>query len=69
MNKLVIKKCKSAEEFAKEFDKMTPGSQRIPSGTFADVWENGGVVRVGKAFYEIEIKAPKAKKATPKKNG
>ena len=48
---------------------MTPGSQRIPSGTFADVWENGGVVRVGKAFYEIEIKAPKAKKATPKKNG
>jgi len=69
MNKLVIKKCKSAEDFAKEFDKATPGAQHVPANTFENVWENGGVVRVGKAFYEIEIKAPKAKKATPKKNG
>jgi len=69
MNKLVIKKCKSVEDFATEFDKATPGAQRIPAGTFAEVWENGGTVRVGKAFYEIEIKAPKTKKDTPKKNG
>lgn len=69
MNKLVINKCKSVEDFAKEFDKATPGAQHIPSSVFVDVWEDGGVVRVGKAFYEIEIKAPKAKKAEPKKNG
>jgi hypothetical protein len=73
MHKLFIKACNTIEEFAAQFDQMTPGAQRIPPGVFSDVWEKGGVVRVGKLFYEIEVEAkkaaPKTKKSTSNKNG
>jgi len=42
MNKLVIKKCKSAEDFAKEFDKATPGAQHVPANTFENVISTSG---------------------------
>ena len=67
MKKLTIKKAKDAVEFAQRFDSLTPGTQRIPAKVFADVWEKGGIVRVGKFTYDIEIDAPKPKKKPAKK--
>ena len=67
MKKITIKKAKDIVEFAHKFDLATPGAQRIPAEVFADVWEKGGVVRVGKFVYDIEIDAPKPKKKPAKK--
>lgn len=67
MKKLTIKKAKDAAEFARKFDAATPGTQQIPAKVFADVWEKGGIIRVGKFTYDIEIDAPKPKKKPAKK--
>lgn len=67
MKKLTIKKAKDAAEFARSFDSLTPGTQCIPAAIFADVWEKGGIVRVGKFTYDIEIDAPKPKAKKAKK--
>ena len=67
MKKLTIKKAKDIAAFAAAFDAATPGTQRIPAAIFADVWEKGGIVRVGKFTYEIEIDAPKPKAKKAKK--
>ena len=67
MKKLTIKKAKDIAAFAAEFDAATPGTQRIPATVFANVWEKGGIVRVGKFTYEIEIDAPKPKAKKAKK--
>ena len=67
MKKLTIKKAKDAAAFAAAFDAATPGTQRIPAEVFADVWEKGGIIRVGKFTYDIEIDAPKPKKKPAKK--
>jgi len=61
MKNLKLKKAKDIREFASNFDQATAGTQRIPAHIFADVWEKGGVVRVGKFTYDIEIDAPKPK--------
>lgn len=61
MKNLKLKKAKSIQEFASNFDQATAGSQHIPADFFADVWEKGGVVRIGKFTYDIEIDAPKPK--------
>lgn len=61
MRNLKLKKAKDIQEFASNFNQATAGTQRIPAGRFADVWEKGGVVRIGKKTYEIEIDAPKPK--------
>lgn len=61
MKNLKLKKAKDIQEFALNFDQATAGSQRIPADLFADVWEKGGVVRIGKFTYDIEIDAPKPK--------
>ena len=67
MKKITIKKAKDLAEFARKFDAITPGSQRIAPKVFANVWEKGGIVRIGKFTYEIEIDAPKPKKKPAKK--
>ena len=67
MKKLTIKKAKDIAAFAAAFDAATPGTQRIPAEVFADVWEKGGIIRVGKFTYDIEIDAPKPKKKPAKK--
>ena len=67
MKKLTIKKAKDIAAFAAAFDAATPGTQRIAPKVFADVWEKGGIIRVGKFTYDIEIDAPKPKKKPAKK--
>ena len=63
MRNLKLKKAKDIQEFASNFDQATAGTQRVPAARFADVWEKGGVVRIGKFTYDIEIEAPKKPKA------
>ena len=67
MRKLTIKKAKDIAAFAAAFNASTPGTQCVPAAKFADVWEKGGIVRVGKKTYEIEIDAPKPKAKKAKK--
>ncbi len=61
MKNLKLKKAKDIQEFASNFNQATAGTQRIGARIFAKVWEKGGVVRVGKFTYNIEIDAPKPK--------
>ena len=57
MRKLTIV-AKDAADFCKKFDAMTEGSQVHHPTHFAAVWEKGGVVRVGKRFYDIDTTKP-----------
>lgn len=61
MTKLTIV-ATDAADFAKKFEALTAGAQVYHPTHFAAVWEKGGVVRVGKRFYEIDTTKPKAAK-------
>ena len=61
MTKLTIV-ATDAADFGKKFDAMTEGAQVHHPTHFAAVWEKGGVVRVGKRFYDIDTTKPQAEK-------